>query len=145
SSVGKLRVSGYKDALEEANIPYDDQLVLRIGRKDDLEVLMSFLLNYRPIDGIMALDEITAVEVLRIIKARGYRVPEDISVIGFTNGKLSRYVTPALTAVSQHGTFLGETAAKLLIERIESKLPMATGTTKLIKTSLIVRDSTKKV
>lgn len=144
SSVGKLRVNGYKNALEEADIPYDDQLVLRIGKKDDLEVLMSFLLNYRQIDGIMALDEITAVEVQRIVKARGYRVPEDISVIGFTNGKLSRYVTPALTAVSQHGTYLGETAARLLIERIERRLPMA-ATTKLIKTSLIVRDSTKKV
>lgn len=144
SSVGKLRVNGYKNALQEAGIPYDDRLILRIGKKDDLEVLMSFLLNYGQIDGIMALDEITAVEVLRIIKARGYRVPEDISVIGFTNGKLSRYVTPALTAVSQHGTYLGETAAKLLIERIENKLPTVR-TTKLIKTSLIVRDSTKKV
>lgn len=144
SSVGKLRVNGYRNALEEAGIPYDDRLVLRLGKKDDLEVLMSFLLNYRDIDGIMALDEITAVEVLRIVKARGYRVPEDISVIGFTNGKLSRYVTPGLTAVSQHGTYLGETAAKLLIERIERRLP-APAITKLIKTSLIVRDSTKKV
>lgn len=144
SSVGKLRVKGYKNAIQEANIPYDDQLILRVGKKDDLEVLMSFLLNYRQIDGIMALDEITAVEVLRIIKARGYRVPEDISVIGFTNGKLSRYVTPALTAVSQHGTYIGETAAELLIDRIESRSPKV-GITKLIKTSLIVRDSTKKV
>lgn len=144
SSVGKLRVNGYKSALEEAGISYDDQLVLRIGKKDDLEVLMSFLLNYKQIDGVMALDEITAVEVQRIVKARGYRVPEDISVIGFTNGKLSRYVSPALTAVSQHGTHLGETAAKLLIERIENRLSTAC-TTKVIKTSLIVRDSTKKV
>lgn len=92
----------------------------------------------------MALDEITAVEVLRLIKARGYRVPEDISVIGFTNGKLSRYVSPALTAVSQHGTFIGETAAKVLIERIESNEYMDC-TTKVIKTSLIVRDSTRRV
>src|SRR5690606_13717472 len=66
SSVGKLGVSGYKKALEEVDIPYDDQLVIRLGKKDHLEVLMSFLLNYRQIDGIMALDEITAVEVLRI-------------------------------------------------------------------------------
>src|SRR5690554_740640 len=144
SSVGKLRINGYKKALEEGNIPYDDQLIIRLGKKDDLEVLMSFLLNYRQIEGIMALDEMTAVEVLRIVKARGYRVPEDISVIGFTNGKLSHYVTPALTAVSQHGTYLGETAAQLLIERIERKSPKAC-TTKLIKTSLIVRDSTKKM
>ena len=144
SSVGKLRAEGYKKALEEANIPYDDKLILRVGKKDDFEVLLTFMLNYKAIDGIMALDEITAVEVLRLIKARGYRVPEDISVVGFTNGKLSRYVTPALTAVSQHGTFIGETAAKVLIERIENN-KNADNITKVIKTSLIVRDSTKRV
>ena len=144
SSVGKLRVEGYMKALEEANIPYDDKLILRVGKKDDLEVLLTFMLNYKAIDGIMALDEITAVEVLRLIKARGYRVPEDISVVGFTNGKLSRYVTPALTAVSQHGTFIGETAAKVLIERIENNKNVD-NITKVIKTSLIVRDSTKRV
>ncbi|MCK0146124.1 LacI family transcriptional regulator [Arenibacter sp. F26102] len=144
SSVGGLRVDGYKKALREAGIPYDDKLILRVGKKDDLEVLLTFMLNYKPIDGIMALDEITAVEVLRLVKARGYRVPEDISVVGFTNGKLSRYVTPALTAVSQHGTFIGETAAKVLIERIENNKNTA-NITKVIKTSLIVRDSTKSV
>ncbi|MBC8768307.1 LacI family DNA-binding transcriptional regulator [Arenibacter sp. BSSL-BM3] len=144
SSVGRLRVNGYKKALKEAHIPYDDKLILRVGKKDDLEVLLTFMLNYKPIDGIMALDEITAVEVLRLIKARGYRVPEDISVVGFTNGKLSRYVTPALTAVSQHGTFIGETAAKVLIERIENN-KNTDNITKVIKTSLIVRDSTKRV
>lgn len=144
SSVGKLRVEGYRKALEEAGIPFDDKLILRVGKEEDLEVLVTFLLNYKPIDGIMALDEITAVEVLRLIKARGYRVPEDISVIGFTNGKLSRYVSPSLTAVSQHGTYIGETAAKVLIERIGSKVYMDC-TTKVIKTSLIVRDSTKRL
>ena len=144
SSVGGLRVAGYKKALEEAGIPYDDKLILRIGKNDDLEILITFLLNYNSMDGIMALDEITAVEVLKLIKEKGYRVPEDISVVGFTNGTLSRYVTPALTAVSQHGTYIGETAAKILIDRIEERAPQDC-TTKVIKTSLIVRDSTKKV
>jgi len=144
SSVGILRVEGYKKALEEAGIPFDDKLILRMGKEDDLEVQLSLLLNYKPIDGIMALDEMTAVEVLRLIKARGYSVPEDISVIGFTNGILSHYVSPALTAVSQHGTYIGETAAKVLIERIESKEFMDCAT-KVIKTSLIVRDSTRRV
>lgn len=144
SSVGGLRVEGYKKALKEAGIPYDDKLILRIGKNDDLEILITFLLNYNSMDGIMALDEITAVEVLKLIKEKGYRVPEDISVVGFTNGTLSRYVTPALTAVSQHGTYIGETAAKILIDRIEGRAPQDC-TTKVIKTSLIVRDSTKKV
>ncbi|WP_245806721.1 LacI family DNA-binding transcriptional regulator [Arenibacter amylolyticus] len=144
SSVGKLRVSGYKKALEEASIPYNDQLVVRLSKNTDLELMMSLLLSHQKIDGIMALDEITAVEVLRIVKSRGYKVPQDISIIGFTNGKLSQYVTPSLTAVSQHGTFLGETAANILIERMEENTTKEFAT-QTIKTSLVVRDSTQKM
>ncbi|WP_223883412.1 LacI family DNA-binding transcriptional regulator [Arenibacter lacus] len=144
SSVGKLRVSGYKKALEEASIPYNDQLVVRLSKNTDLELMMSLLLSHQKIDGIMALDEITAVEVLRIVKSRGYKVPQDISIIGFTNGKLSQYVTPSLTAVSQHGTFLGETAANILIERMEENTTKEFAT-QTIKTSLVVRDSTQKI
>ncbi len=144
SSVGKLRVSGYKKALEEASIPYNDQLVVRLSKNTDLELMMSLLLSHQKIDGIMALDEITAVEVLRIVKSRGYKVPQDISIIGFTNGKLSHYVTPSLTAVSQHGTYLGETAANILIERMEENTTKEFAT-QTIKTSLVVRDSTQKI
>lgn len=145
SSVGQLRVEGYKKALAERNLNYDDKLVLRVGKKDDLDLLMSFLLNYKTIDGIMALDEITAVEVMRIVQSRGYHVPRDISIIGFTNGKISQYITPALTTVSQHGTYIGETAAGMLIKRLENKTLKQEYTTKLIKTSLIVRESTRKL
>ena len=144
SSVGILRVSGYKKALEEASIPYNDQLVVRLHKNTDLELMMSLLLSHQKIDGIMALDEITAVEVLRIVKSRGYKVPQDISIIGFTNGKLSHYVTPSLTAVSQHGTYLGETAANILIERMEENT-VKEFATQTIKTSLVVRDSTQKI
>ncbi|SHJ34955.1 transcriptional regulator, LacI family [Arenibacter nanhaiticus] len=145
SSVGRLRVAGYRKALEEAHIDYDDKLVVRVGKNDDLDLLMAFLLNYKPVDGIMAMDEITAVEVMKLLKSRGYRIPGDIAMIGFTNGKLSKYVSPALTSVSQHGAYIGETAAKILIDRIEASSPSEAYTTKVIKTSLIVRDSTKKL
>ncbi|WP_411030291.1 LacI family DNA-binding transcriptional regulator [Spongiimicrobium sp. 3-5] len=148
SNIGRLRIEGYKKALAEKNIDFDEKLVIPIGTKDDLELIMSFLLNYKKIEGIMALDEITAVRTMSIVKSRGYHVPNDISIIGFTNGELSRYVTPALTMVSQHGKYIGETVANTLIDRIESKnkneVHEAYGT-KVVKTSLIVRESTKKL
>lgn len=143
SSVGKLRLLGYKKALEEFNIPYDPKLIMNLTSKDDLDMLMSFLLNYKTIEGIIGLDEITAVKVLEVVKARGYNVPNDISIIGFTNGQLSKYVTPSLTMVSQHGKYIGELTAKLLINRI--KTPGLPYETKTVKTSLLVRDSTKKL
>jgi LacI family transcriptional regulator len=144
SSVGKLRFEGYKKALAEKNIPFDKNLVVNLGKNDDLDVLMSLLLNHVAIDAILSLDEITAVKVLRIVKSRGYRVPEDISIIGFTNGQLSEFVTPALTTVSQHGKYIGESAAKQLIERIETPQEVRYEfQTKVVKTSLVVRESTK--
>lgn len=146
SSVGKLRFEGYKKAISERNIAFDDKLVVNFGKNDNLDVLMTLLLNHAPVDAILGLDEITAVNVLQIVKLRGYRVPEDISIIGFTNGQLSEFVTPALTAVSQHGKYIGESAAKQLIERIEIPQEVqAPFQTKVVKTSLVVRGSTREL
>lgn len=143
SSVGKLRLQGYKKALQEYEIPYDPKLLIHLSPKDDMDLFMSFLLNYKTIEGIIVFDEITAVKVLHIVKSRGYNVPNDISIIGFTNGQLSKYVTPSLTMVSQHGQYIGELTSKLLIKRITT--PGLPYETKTIKTSLLVRDSTKKL
>jgi LacI family transcriptional regulator len=143
SSVGKLRILGYKKALEEFEVNFDPKLIINLTVKDDLDLLMSFLLNYKTIDGIIGIDELIAVQVLEVVKARGYNVPNDISIIGFTNGQLSKYVTPSLTMVSQHGKYIGEQTAKLLINRIKN--PGLPYETKVVKTSLLVRDSTKKL
>jgi len=143
SSVGKLRLEGYKIALMEHDIIFDEKLILDFTEKDDLGLLLSLLLNYKPIDGILGLDEITAVKILQIVKERGYNVPNDISIIGFTNGQLSKYVSPSLTMVSQHGKYIGERAAKLLINRINN--PSQPIKTQVVKTSLLIRDSTKKL
>ncbi len=141
SSVEKLRLKGYREALREDTIAFDKKLIIKVKEEDDLELPMSFLMDYKRIDAIIALDEITAVKVLNIVKEKGIKVPEEISIIGFTNGRLSRYVTPSLTMVSQHGKFIGELAANILMDRIETKslLPF---TTELVETSLIERDST---
>ncbi|CAZ98035.1 LacI family DNA-binding transcriptional regulator [Zobellia galactanivorans] len=144
SNISKLRIDGYKKALDEMGVDFDEKLIVPIGKEDDLDITMSFLLNYRPIDAIMTLDEITAVKVMSIVQSRGYRVPEDISIIGFTNGELSKYVTPSLTMVSQHGKYIGETTVDILIDRIENKDSKKEFETKVVKTSLIVRNSTKK-
>lgn len=144
SSVGKLRVDGYRKALNENGIEFNERLIVEVRKDDDLQLLISLLLDNKEIDAIIALDEITAVDTLNILKSKGIDVPKEISIVGFTNGRLSKYVTPALTMVSQHGKYIGELAANILIDRIEFEGEMPY-TTKLVKTSLIERDSTKKI
>jgi LacI family transcriptional regulator len=77
---------------------------------------------------------------------KGFKVPEDISIIGFADGILaSRRLSPSLTTVSQHGIEIGEVAAKKLIERLEEPEGETSDyETIIIKTKLKERESTRK-
>jgi LacI family transcriptional regulator len=75
----------------------------------------------------------------------GYKIPQDLSIIGFADGVWSRRMTPSLSIVSQHGPEIGEVAAQLLIDKLESEEETFTFTTTTIKTELRERDSTKRI
>jgi len=139
-SVGKLRVEGYKKALKTFNIPIEERIIVRIGRHEDFDTAMKIILADKTIDGLLCLEESAAVNALRIIKKMNYKIPETMSIACFTNGKLLQHLTPSISAISQHGKHIGETAARMLIERIEKDdTPFVT---KVVKTSLIEREST---
>ncbi len=142
SSIGRLRVEGYKKALQEKGLPFDADLIVPIDPKEDLELTLSISLDLEKIDGILVFDEITTVKVMNMVRSKGYQIPKDIAIIGFTNGELSKYVSPPATMVSQHGKFIGENAANILIDRIEGK-NTHDFETKIIKTNLVVRKSTQ--
>ncbi|AOC94135.1 MULTISPECIES: LacI family DNA-binding transcriptional regulator [Flavobacterium] len=144
-SVGKLRADGYLKALKDNNIPVNEKIILRTDSEEDMKAKIDALFENK-IDGIFALDENDSVAALRVSLKKGYRVPEDISIIGFADGILaSRRLSPSLTTVSQHGVEIGEVAAKRLIERLEE--PEGTVSdyeTIVIKTKLKERESTRK-
>ena len=75
----------------------------------------------------------------------GYKIPQELSIIGFADGLWSRRMTPSLSTVSQHAPEIGEVAAKLLIDKLESEEETFTFTTTTIKTELRQRESTKKL
>ncbi|KAF2079708.1 LacI family DNA-binding transcriptional regulator [Flavobacterium sharifuzzamanii] len=144
-SVGKLRADGYLKALKDNNIPVNEKIILRTDSEEDMKSKIDAIFDNK-IDGIFALDENDSVAALRVSLKKGYKVPEDISIIGFADGILaSRRLSPSLTTVSQHGVEIGEVAAKRLIERLEE--PEGTVSeyeTIVIKTKLKERESTRK-
>jgi LacI family transcriptional regulator len=141
-SVGKLRIDGYKKALQENNIPIEEKNIIRLNKKEDFETSMKIVLADKSIDALLCLEESSAIKSLQLVKSMRYKIPEEMSIICFTNGKLPQHVTPSITTISQHGKFIGETAAKMLIDRLESKTEYDFST-KIIKTSLIIRETTK--
>nr|WP_315219592.1 LacI family DNA-binding transcriptional regulator [uncultured Flavobacterium sp.] len=144
-SVGKLRADGYLKALKDNNIPVNDNIIIRTDSEEDMKSKIDAIFDHK-IDGIFALEENDSVAALRMSLKKGFKVPEDISIIGFADGILaSRRLSPSLTTVSQHGIEIGEVAAKKLIERLEeSEDETSNYETIVIKTKLKERESTRK-
>jgi LacI family transcriptional regulator len=146
-SVGKLRYEGYLKALQDNNFPIDDNLIIRTESEEESNLKIQNLFEKHKIDGIFALDENDSVAALKFGLKFGYKIPENLSIIGFADGILaSRRLSPSLTTVSQHGPEIGEAAAKLLIERLENTNfdEESVYKTTVIKTELRDRESTKK-
>jgi LacI family transcriptional regulator len=145
-SVGKLRTDGYLKALKDNNFEINEDLILRTNSEEELKARAEIMFANNTIDGIFALDEDDSVIALRISLKKGYEVPENLSIIGFADGILaSRRLSPSLTTVSQHGPEIGEAAAKLLIDRLESKDEKLPYKTTVIKTELRLRESTRDI
>ena len=145
-SVGKLRADGYIKALENNTIPVNSNIILRADSEEDLNSKIENIFENNTIDGVFALDENDSVAALKIGLKKGYKIPEELSIIGFADGILaSRRLSPSLTTVSQHGVDIGEVAAKLLIDRLESKEEHVPYETVVIKTKLKERESTREL
>ena len=119
-SVGKLRTDGYIKALSNNKLPFDESLIIKIENVDNCEKKIKKLLKNKAIDAVLAVNELFAVTIIKIASKMGLKVPEDLAVIAFTDGIISKYSTPTITTVTQNGIEMGNIAAKILIERLET-------------------------
>ena len=143
-SVGKLRTEGYIKALLDNDIKVEESIILKIEDTDNFEAPIETLINKNNIDAIFAVNEIFAVTAIKLANKLGKKIPEDISIIGFTDGIISKYSSPSITTVSQNGIKMGEKAAKMLIEKleIEEEDYEEQYKTEVIETELVEREST---
>jgi LacI family transcriptional regulator len=152
-SVGKLRTQGYLEALQDHKIIPEAELILKMDDTLDYEVHLDALeaeieqlfKSNKKIDGLFAVNELYALSAMKVARKLGLNVPNDIQVIGFTDGVLSKHSTPSLTTVSQHAQRMGEKAANLLIDKIETEFDTEEEQfqTVVISTDLVERESTK--
>ena len=144
-SVGKLRTDGYIKALQDNNIAFDENLIIKIEDVDTCEITISKLLADKVIDAVFAVNELLAVTILKTAHKMNLIVPKDLAIIAFTDGIISKYSTPTITTVSQSGIKMGKKAAEILIARLESEEDdndEEIYKTEIIETHLIEREST---
>ena len=142
-SVGKLRTEGYLKALRNNNIPIDENLILKVEDMDHCADKIEELMKNNTFDAIFAVNELFAVTSIKLASKLNLKVPEDLSIIGFTDGMISKYSSPSITTVSQNEIKMGEKAAKMLIDRLENEDEEEEHyKTEVIETNLVEREST---
>lgn len=148
--ISEDRLRGYKDALREANLPYQENFVLQCpsGTLEEAEKATRKLLALTPPpDAIFANNDMLAMGAMKAIKEKGLNIPGDVALMGFSNWFFSQLMDPPLSSVDQPGYEMGQEAARLLIRHIEMKdkdQGEPQPETKVLKTRLIVRQSSIK-
>jgi DNA-binding LacI/PurR family transcriptional regulator len=96
----------------------------------------------KKIDAIFAVCDAVAFGAIKVLKEKGLKIPDEISVAGFTNEPMAKLVEPALTTVKQPIYEIGETASKLLFAQLND--PDLPAELCVLETTLEIRESTKK-
>lgn len=139
----RRRKHGYLEALRDNNIPIERELVVcdkidfTVARNATLRLLE---MENRP-DAILAFNDILTYAAFDAIKSKGLRIPEDVAIIGFTDGDTSAFVTPTLTAIVDQAHVQGSKACELLMRNIggDSKIYK-----EVVPMILKIRESSRK-
>ncbi len=148
TSIFASRLEGYKAALLRYNIPFDPNLVCcatDLSYEEGSRCTRKLLKLTEIPDGIFCANDYTAIGAIQSIKKSNLRIPEDIAVAGFSNYPVSTIIEPALTTIDDRAFEMGKTAARMLIRQIEDRDVNIASETVVIKTDLIVRESTKRM
>ena len=142
--ISKNRYNGYIDALKKHGLSPDDKYMRFCDNRSDAELITPELLTIedRP-DGFFAVNDDTAIGILYAAKRMGLKVPEDVSICGFTNGQRAISCDPMLTTVEQRGKRVGEEAVDILIGHVEGRIPRDKVEKRIVRTRLIIRGTTR--
>lgn len=143
-AISNNRRMGYEDALRKQGLPVDKALIKICDNYTDALQLTPELLSLpEPPDAFFAVNDETAMGILNVAKAQGLKIPEQISICGFTNSTLGEVSDPLLSSVDQHGYEMGATAMRLLLERLNGVREGENIVSKIIRTNLVVRETTR--
>ncbi len=141
--ISKNRKNGYLDALRKYGLKVDETLIRVCDTREEAIIITPEILDSpdRP-DGFFAINDHCAAGILYAAKLAGLRIPEDLAIMGFSDGELAKACDPMLSTVEQHGFEMGKYAASLLLDKINGKTH-GQYTNKIVRTNLIIRGTTK--
>lgn len=140
-SLSKKRIEGYKKSLQEHRIPFSEELMVEgdFSFSDGARCTHELLKRGIDLDAIFCVCDSMALGCMQALKIKGYKIPQDIAVAGYTNDPAAEYTDPGLTTIAQPSYKIGMEAAALLIKKI--KIPETPRQDVMLETKLIIRGS----
>ncbi|MEO8823530.1 MAG: substrate-binding domain-containing protein, partial [Ginsengibacter sp.] len=137
------RLKGYKEALLENKIPFNEKYLIVNNMDEESAIEASKeLIKMNPIpDALFVANDNCAAVCMQALKDAGYSIPKDIAIVGFNNDIISRVVNPKISTINYPGQQMGEIVANALVNHLEGKANLGATSTIIIKSELIVRES----
>src|SRR5690606_1475660 len=145
-SIGKIRMDGYKRALEDNRIPFQEELVIDT-ENDETEnkaAIRNLIRTYRP-DGIFASVERLAISAIRVAQEENLKIPDNLKLICFSCLDIADLLNPSLSVVKQPAFDMGKQAANFLFQSLDKPTEMVEQQTTLLESSLIFQDSSQRI
>lgn len=142
-SIYTERLRGYREALLANNIAYDKSLVIEsdLQLEDGRNGMLELLKQPKIPDGVFSASAHGIMGAMQVLKEKKIRIPQDVSLVGFSNEAFMSFTEPALTTVEQHSMRIGNAAAEIFLEEIASAEKKFIPQKIVLKPELIVRES----
>lgn len=145
-SVYKLRYKGYQRALLMNGLVEEENLVEinQFSASESDSFLEQFKASKKPIDGIFVASDTFAVNCIKTLLKAGYKIPENIKIIGFNNDPVSLVIEPELSTIDYPGYKMGILAGQSILGHLNGSINIETADQIILKHQLIVRESSRK-
>lgn len=143
-SVGKLRILGYRKAIENSTLYQEaPQVYSTTDDKGSTTAFIDNMLRNDPtIDGLVCIDNVSGVKAVGSAQRLGKKVPDAISIIGFSSDDIYDLCYPKLSTVAQRAGSIGKQSVKMLVDRLENKDDVEHSTTATVDFGLMLRGTT---
>lgn len=136
------RIKGYLDALNKYKNPIDHSMIIKMkdncnSAKEEVNHLIRSNIKF---DGIFATTDVMALGALNALKENKIQIPQQVKLVGFDNHSLTEFTTPSITTINQNKHYMGEMAAKILLDKIDDSSKKHNNI--LVPVELIKREST---
>ncbi len=140
------RFLGYKEALEKYGLPFKESNLLETDLDHEKmgEIISYVKDSSEKIDGIFVAGDMMAVQCIKHLQKAGFRIPEDVKIVGFNNDPVSEVISPSLTTIDYPGYKLGVLAGQSIISHLNGTIDIQSAESIILKHKLVVRESSLK-